>query len=355
MRGNRIGIICVGGVILGIMSHAYAVYAEEESIPPIVQVSTLAYSYDLMMENLNALKERYPGMIELNSRAETADGREIVEVILGSREAVHHILIQASIHGREHMNTVLAMNQIEDYLRGYYERRYNGVLWSDLYQDVCIHVIPMSNPDGVMISQQGADAVRDEELKQNLLQCYNRDLADGTFSGDQERYFRQWKANAKGVDLNRNFDEEWDSYIGRTRPSSERYKGDSAASEEETRAILGVLKDFELDCCISYHSYGNLIYWNYGSQGEVYEADRRLAECVSAATSYELHSTVRDSTDSAGCSDYFVLKEGIPAVTIENGGQDCPLPIEEYQPIYMRNQNLWPALAEFCKEQTELL
>ena len=346
----RIGLICAGGVILGIMSYAYKIYAGENQQPPIVQVSTLSYSYDQMMEDLDALKERYPEMMELNSRAVTADGREVMEVMLGSPEAGHHILIQASIHGREYMNTVLAMNQIEDYLRGYYEKNYNGIMWSDLYQNVCIHVLPMSNPDGVMISQQGVDAIRNEGLKQNLLQCYERDLSDGTFSGDQSLYFQQWKANAKGVDLNRNFDEGWDSYIGRPMPSSERYKGDSAVSEEETRAILGVYKDFELDCCISYHSFGNLIYWNYGSQGEIYEADRRLAECVGAVTSYELHSTVQDSTDSAGCSDYFVLEAGIPAVTIENGGQNCPLPIEEYQPMYVRNQNLWPALAALYQE-----
>ena len=326
-------------------------YATVEQEPPIVRVSRLDYTYDQMTEDLNALTERYPGMIELNSRAETADGRQIIEVILGDDEAPHHILIQASIHGREYMNTVLAMNQIEDYLRGYEEKSYNGILWNDLYQDVCIHVIPMSNPDGVMISQQGLDAVRNEELKQYLMRCYERDMENGIFSGNQAQYFEQWKANAKGVDLNRNFDVGWESYIGRPFPSIERYKGDFAESEEETKAILGIKKDYNLDCCISYHSYGNLIYWNYGSEGEIYDIDRKLAECAGAVTSYELHSTVQDSTDSAGCSDYFVLKEGIPAITIENGGQSCPLPIEEYQHIYIRNQDLWPALAVFCKAQ----
>lgn len=56
------------------------------------------------------------------------------------------------------------------------------------------------------------------------------------------------------------------------------------------------------------------------------------------------------ATDAAGCSDYFVLKLGIVAVTIENGGSQCPMPVEEYQPMYQRNQNLWPALAEMYGE-----
>ena len=74
-------------------------------------------------------------------------------------------------------------------------------------------------------------------------------------------------------------------------------------------------------------------------------ADQELAQCVSDVTGYEMHSTVQDSTDAAGCSDYFVLNLGIPAVTIENGGSECPMPIEEYQPMYQRNQDLWAAVA----------
>ena len=70
--------------------------------------------------------------------------------------------------------------------------------------------------------------------------------------------------------------------------------------------------------------------------------DQMLAQCVSDVTGYEMHSTVQDSTDAAGCSDYFVLNLGIPAVTIENGGSECPMPIEEYQPMYERGRKREP-------------
>lgn len=30
---------------------------------------------------------------------------------------------------------------------------------------------------------------------------------------------------------------------------------------------------------------------------------------------------------------------------IENGGSECPMPVEEYQPMYQRNQDLWAAVA----------
>ena len=33
------------------------------------------------------------------------------------------------------------------------------------------------------------------------------------------------------------------------------------------------------------------------------------------------------------------------------GGSECPMPIEEYQPMYQRNQDLWAAVAWFYKSR----
>lgn len=336
-------IIGAMGILLGLTGIVSIMAAD--TVVPIVQVSNLKYSYDQMQQDLAALQERYPGQMVVDSLGTTADGRDITEVILGDVDAEHHILIQATMHAREYMNTVLAMNQIEDYLSGSENRSYADQTWKEIFENVCLHIIPMVNPDGVTISQDGVDGISDDGLKSRLEECYQTDLANGKGSSDITQYFRTWKANAEGVDLNRNFDAGWDTYIGASGPSAECYKGTAPASEPEAQAVLSVAQNYDLDCCIAYHSYGNLIYWNYGSQGTVLDADQRLAQCVSDVTGYEMHSTVQDSTDAAGCSDYFVLNLGIPAVTIENGGSECPMPIEEYQPMYQRNQDLWAAVA----------
>ena len=72
----------------------------------------------------------------------------------------------------------------------------------------------------------------------------------------------------------------------------------------------------------------------------MYEQDRLLAQMAGEVTEYALHSTVADGTDLAGCSDYFVLQLGIPAVTIENGTGRCPLSVEELPDLLERNQAL---------------
>lgn len=339
------GLLCIGLAVMQTIPVNAEILDNNINGAPVVQVSNLKYSYNQMEQDLDTLIRLYPDLIQVNSLCQTADGRNIEEVILGDIHAEHHILIQATMHAREYMNTVLAMNQIEDYLRYQEERSYKDIKWKDLYENVCIHVIPMANPDGVAISQNGIEGLSDQNLKENLEKCYQSDNT----GLDRNQYFTQWKANARGVDINRNFDAGWDAYQGNSEPSTECYKGEYPESEPEAQAILKVAEEYNMDCCVAYHSYGNLIYWNYGSQGEILNADQQLAQSVSDVTGYEMHSTVQDSTDAAGCSDYFVLQLGIPAITIENGGSECPMPIEEYQPMYQRNQDLLPALAYLYK------
>ena len=50
---------------------------------PVVQVSNLQYSYDQMKQDLETLQEKYLQQIQIESLGTTADGREILEAVLG--------------------------------------------------------------------------------------------------------------------------------------------------------------------------------------------------------------------------------------------------------------------------------
>ena len=305
----------------------------------IVQTQDSLYTYEQMVKDLETMELCFPGKIQVKELGVTADGRSIKEAVLGDEKAERHLMIQASIHGREYMNTQVAMRQLELFLRNYESGSYRNMTYEELLQGLCVHVIPMANPDGVTISQYGIEGIHDEECRQILEQCRE---ADGADSRDSRDYWKNWKANARGVDLNRNFDVGWQEFQGSLHPSSERYKGDVPASEAETQAILSIPERYPVVGCIAYHSSGSLVYWDYGSQGQVYLEDQKLAQTVSEITGYEAHSTVSDGTDAAGCSDYFVLKLGIAAVTVENGTGVCPLDSEEFPVIMERNEKLLP-------------
>ena len=68
---------------------------------------------------------------------------------------------------------------------------------------VVFYFVPMVNPDGAFISQT-------KTADKNVLQIYARDRAAGYSDEPYEQYLARWKANAAGVDLNRNFDAQWE-------------------------------------------------------------------------------------------------------------------------------------------------
>lgn len=149
-------------------------------------------------------------------------------------------------------------------------------------------VIPLLNPDGAQISQTA------------------RPL---------------WKANARGVDLNCNFDADWGSGRLNTRlRGSENCIGDFPFSETETRA----LRDFTLKIrpyvTLSFHTKGEEIYWEFGGRG-----DRRGAEILQASTGYAIR---RIYGSAGGYKDWCIQKLRIPAYTVECGSDLLKHPIE---------------------------
>ena len=310
-----------------------------------VSTDSSLYTYEQMMDDLSRMEEAFPDLMTVKICGESLDGRDIPEVLLGNQSVSRHIFIQASIHAREYINTLVAMKQIEQLLLHHGDGSYSGVSYDELLGDVCFHILPMSNPDGVTISQFGIEGIRDSSLRKKVKDCYENDLYYGRTEKDMDAYLKTWKANARGVDLNRNFDAGWETYEGVSYPSSDHYKGPTPVSEPETRAIVDAVHACQAILTISYHSTGSVIYWDYGSEGDVYEQDANLARLVSSITGYERSSSVQSSQDAAGCSDYFVLEEAVPSVTIENGYSACPIGIDEFPSIWASNEDLLPALA----------
>lgn len=297
-----------------------------------VSMDSAFYTHEQLMEDAQALCAQYANFVELERIGVSADQREIIALRIGNRAAEHRFIVQAAIHGREYINSLIAMLQAENLL----EELYSGKLNLD-QNAFCIYIVPMMNPDGVSLSQFGIDAIRDADLKKSLRQICSREA-------QADNYWKRWKANAEGVDLNRNFPQFWQEYIGNAAPSSEKYKGQAPVCAPETQAILALIEKVDPDCVISYHSAGNCVYWEYGCSGDTWQKNAELALIASIVTGYPMQSCYANGQDAAGCSDYMVLTQNRAAITIENGSGACPLEDGAIASIWRANRYLLPAL-----------
>ncbi len=314
-------------------------------LPGVVDVSLAEYSYESMQEDLATLAETYPDRLALDTIGRSADGREIPVAILGNPNATRQILVSAGLHGREYLTPLLVMKQLEFYLAYYDTGSHNGRTYRELFAETCFYVIPMSNPDGIMLSEVGISAIRTANLAQAIRDIHASDLAAGrTQQKDLNRYLRTWKANARGVDLNRNYDAFWESYRGVATPSYANYKGSAPASEPETQALISLVDRLPgLEAVLCIHSQGEVIYWNCGQPSALSSATQAYAKHLAERTGYTLPA---DLVRDASFSDWCALKKGLVAVTLETGKGACPLPISDLAGIWGTLFDLFPTAIE---------
>lgn len=304
----------------------------------VVDTTKAKYTYSEMVDDLSLLAQRYAGKMSYSSVGSSLDGRNIYAVTLGNPEAKNQIVISAGIHAREYMTPMLVMAQLEHYLYYYDTASYGGVKFSEIFEEYAFCILPMCNPDGITLAQSGLDGIRSEELRETILSIYEQDKQKDLVNGSLDDYLSEWKANARGVDLNRNFDtDDFGTYPTMSRPCFMNHPGSHPLSEPETLAMTEYVKSLENPVLsLAIHSQGEVIYFNCG-QANFDEAEA-LAKAVSGFNGYKVETDVRH--DSA-FDDWCNKALAIPSITVETGSLPCPLPISEFDKIWQTNRDLW--------------
>lgn len=312
----------------------------------IVDCSEREYSYAELQADLTALAEAHPTRFSYRSFGKSVAGRELYVGILGNPNAKKQVLVSAGLHGREYLTPLLVMKQLEFYLTYYDVGHYDGIPYATLFDEVCFYVIPMNNPDGIMLSQEGISSLTDPDLRKTVESIYYSDLSAGlTSQTNINKYLQYWKANARGVDLNRNFDALWEKYYNYSLPSFAQYKGPSAASEPETQATAALTESLSNPVAVlCIHSQGEVIYWNCGQENSLLDATLKFVEALSDRTGYEI---ITERNNDASFSDWCALKKDLIAVTLETGLGFCPLDLDKFEPMWKDNFDLLPLTAAY--------
>ena len=259
------------------------------------------YSYEEMEEDLFILKDTLP--IKLQSIGKSEKGRNLWAAKLGNGEK--SLLFVGAHHGREWMTTILLMKMLEKYATAYELEKKLGSYSTQSLDEVSIWFVPMINPDGVSIQQNNLSRLSVTEK-----------MAVWQMNGYRFNWVR-WKANAKGVDLNRQYPAGWNEVKAEsTRPSYQFYKGRKPLEAIEVQALTTFTKTVKPLLSVSYHTSGREIFWYYHNKREHLLRDYELAKKTAQMTRYEL-SMPEDHAIGSGFTDWFITEFERPAMTIE--------------------------------------
>jgi uncharacterized protein YgiM (DUF1202 family) len=296
------------------------------------------FTFQRCMADMDEIAAAYPGRARVATIGHSAMGNPVNAIVLGNPAAGSKILVQASMHARECITALLALRQAECMLKADSNGAvYRNVKVADLLDDVEVWVVPMSNPDGVRLVYEGLGWITDAAEKSRL-KAMNR----GSSS------FYHWKANARGVDLNRNFGgSHWAIDPMYPKPGLQNYAGLEPFSEPEARALrdLTVAQDFCLT--MSYHSSGKMIYWYDENDGPT-GVNRRIADDLSSLNRYRV-LPVYSQAPNGGYRDWYVEESGKPGFTMEIGSGYCPLPLSSFGGIWGDNRFILYELAWLTK------
>ena len=226
---------------------------------------------------LAAFAEDYPKLATLHEIGTTWQGRKILALRITSSKKHERekpaVLLVAAHHANELLTTEIVLDAISRLTAGYANdpeiRR-----WVDQYEIWCI---PLANPDGL----------------HNFFHVTGSGRKNGRDTNDNGRI-----DSRDGIDLNRNYPFRWHS-LGEKgssgKPDHGRYRGPSAGSEPETKAIMALADRERFVMLITYHTSGSRILVPYTIDGA--RNPHPDAAWIIGATMAALSDAVRTNRD----------------------------------------------------------
>lgn len=280
----------------------------------------MGYDYKQLTEDIEILVDDYV-FVEKRDIGESVMEKNIPCLKIGQGQ--NKVLLAGAFHGLEYLTAAFLMRFARDYAFHIATGKlFYGYAVKPLYKNVSVYIIPMVNPDGVDIAIHGLD----------ITNPYHRLLISkvGIHS-----FNKVWQANARGVDLNHNYNAKWSMVVEKYAPT--KYGGAYPESEPETRAVTELVRNEIFDELIAFHSQGREIYYDF--DGMAARKSLELAEKMAQVSGYAIRQP-EGSASFGGCKDWFIKEFGKSGFTVEIGMGKNPLPMDMLDEIYEENAQL---------------
>ncbi len=217
------------------------------------------------------------------SIGKSVEGRDIVAYHFGTGSK--ELLFVGGIHGGYEWNTVLAADNLIDYLK------------SDpslVPANLKVTVIPTLNPDGLFKTVGTTDRFTAADVPTG---------ADATVSG---------RFNSNNVDLNRNFDCDWQAKG--TWQNKSVSGGTAAFSEPESQAMKGYVEANKPAAVVVWYSSAGGVFASSCHNGVLPETNT-LTQTFAKASGYPAHQTF-NFYEITGDMVNWLAKNNIPAISV---------------------------------------
>lgn len=245
-------------------------------------------SYEKLNAELKKLALQHPTFTRLFLEGYSEEKRKIYSISVGKGKRV--LICTAGVHARENINPSVLV-KIAKY---YCAKEYCKKNYCDLLQNYRILFIPLVNPDGY-------EMVRNQQDK------------------------AEWKYNARGIDINRDF---------LCKAYRAQVSSPAPFSAVESRVLANIFKREKSVGYIDFHSRGREIYWYRAALDEKYNfTQRKVAEELCLNSGYRLgdkEDEMKDSLSGGNTVQYYSEQYHLPAITVETVGEEAQFPLEDY-------------------------
>ena len=280
----------------------------------------MGYDYNDFLTDAKKLTSKY-AFVDFYSIGESVMEKKIYCLKIGTGK--NKIFINGAHHGLEYLTSAFIMRFLEKYSYAFSTGSdFFGVSADTLFKNTSLFAVPMVNPDGVDIAIHGMD----------ITNPYHRKLISmvGIHS-----FNKVWQANANGVDINHNYNANWQTV--EKYPSPSKYSGPYSESEPETKAITDFVRSENFDILIAFHSQGGEIYYDF--DGKMSADSSELAKKFASVSGY-VPAKTSGSASFGGCKDWFIEEFGKAGFTIEIGHGKNPLPLDMLPDIFEENARI---------------
>ncbi|GLW92920.1 M14 family metallopeptidase [Actinokineospora globicatena] len=244
------------------------------------------HNYAEMTAVINKAVTDHPGIITKQVVGKTYENRDIFAIKISDNAATDEdepeVLFTAHQHAREHLTVEMAVYLINLLTDSYTtDAKIKGLVDSRE-----IWIIPDVNPDGGEF-----------------------DISTGSYKSWRKNRQPNSGSSNVGTDLNRNWDYKWGCCNGSSgTTSSETYRGPSAASSPEVKALQNFVGSRvvggkqQISVGIDFHTYSELVLWPYGwtyddTAPGLTSEDQRVFSTIGKAMAAKNNYTPEQSSD----------------------------------------------------------